>query len=265
MYALNNPVFFIDPDGMEARAGGVGFLSGLGAEIAGVKTSFFDGPIAPNRKAGRKKVDFSKYLQGLPGSVSSPPDDITVNSSGIVTNVVKNGKPNRFFDESGQQLFFNDPKTDFGLINDWAKGDRLYFPISNKEVDKAHGIGSPVPLMLRYTGNVNLAWFSAGVLSHTKADFTMSYLVPNYFALSDKQSLDVGRTRVEYIGNMHFFRFGNSKSIYNLYDAGNFLWGGWMHKNGFSYGAAEFGSLANELFGDSDSDQRAIKNGYNFK
>ncbi|RWW96708.1 DUF6443 domain-containing protein [Flavobacterium cerinum] len=65
VYALNNPVFFIDPDGMEARAGGVGFLSGLGAEIAGVKTSFFDGPIAPNPKAKRKNVDFSKYLDGL--------------------------------------------------------------------------------------------------------------------------------------------------------------------------------------------------------
>ncbi|RWW96702.1 RHS repeat domain-containing protein [Flavobacterium cerinum] len=65
VYALNNPVFFIDPDGMEARAGGVGFLSGLGAEIAGVRTTFFDGPIAPNPKAKRKNVDFSKYLDGL--------------------------------------------------------------------------------------------------------------------------------------------------------------------------------------------------------
>ena len=40
------------------------------------------------------------------------------------------------------------------------------------------------------------------------------------------------------------------------------MWGNYTKNSNFNYGTIQFGSQANELFGDSSADQRAIKNGY---
>lgn len=197
-------------------------------------------------------------------STDSPPDDITVNSKGIVTNVVKNNKPNRFFDETGKQLFFNDPENDFSEIDSWSVGDQLYNPISSEELANAASEAGLDPLILRAQGKLGKAWLTAAAMSRGSADFTMSYLVPNFFTEGEKSYLETGTLRTSYNSYMHFFRFGDSKSIYNLYDAGNFMWGNWMGMNGFNYGSIKFGSQTNELGKDSPEDQRAIKNGFNF-
>src|SRR5690625_1178297 len=34
-------------------------------------------------------------------------DDITVNSSGIITEIARNNRPNRFFDENGKEIYNN--------------------------------------------------------------------------------------------------------------------------------------------------------------
>ncbi len=60
----------------------------------------------------------------------------------------------------------------------------------------------------------------------------------------------------------HYFKFNGESTLYNLYDAGNYMWGNWMKFNNWSYGTARFGSQANELGFDSAADQRAIKSGY---
>ncbi|WP_241657631.1 hypothetical protein [Flavobacterium cerinum] len=79
---------------MEARAGGVGFLSGLGADIAGVKTSFFDGPIAPNPKAKRKETNFSGQLEGLP----PPPSTVLENPNEPPVNLFRKTEEDGFLD-----------------------------------------------------------------------------------------------------------------------------------------------------------------------
>jgi hypothetical protein len=79
---------------MEARAGGVGFLSGLGAEIAGVRTTFFDGPIAPNPKAKRKGANFSGQLEGLP----PPPSKVLENPNEPPVNLFSKTEENGFLD-----------------------------------------------------------------------------------------------------------------------------------------------------------------------
>lgn len=52
--------------------------------------------------------------------------------------------------------------------------------------------------------------------------------------------------------------------MYNLYDAGNFMWGSWMRYSKFTYQEAKIGSQLNERFNDSEADQRAIHNAYKF-
>jgi hypothetical protein len=66
----------------------------------------------------------------------------------------------------------------------------------------------------------------------------------------------------------YFFVFGNSKTTFNLGDAGNFMWGMAGRRSGFTYIELKGGSNYNELRQgrgfDSGADQRAIKAGFNF-
>ena len=60
------------------------------------------------------------------------------------------------------------------------------------------------------------------------------------------------------------FRFGKGETLYNVFDAGNYLWGLSMYSSGFSERMTWWGSNLNEIFrgGDDAADQRAIFNGY---
>lgn len=248
----NNPVFWADPSGADAV-----YNWDDGKYYDGGKEVSFEQAMASH---GFNADGSEKSNSG------TPPDDIIVNSKGIVTDVITKEGPNRFFDESGKELFFNDPNNDFSQIDSWEIGDRLYFPISQDELAKAVSDAGFDPLMLRVQGKLAEAWLAAAWMSRGNADFTFSYLVPNYFTRDEYRSMEQGTLRMSYNSYMHFFRFGDSKSVYNLYDAGNFMWGNWMGMNGFSYGSIKFGSNANETFNgfDSKEDQRAIKNGFNF-
>ncbi len=62
-----------------------------------------------------------------------------------------------------------------------------------------------------------------------------------------------------------YFRFENEPNkIYNLFDAGNHMWGYWMGQNQWSLKAALRGANINEGGDDTKADQEAIKNGFNY-
>jgi RHS repeat-associated protein len=241
-YAYNNPMFFIDPDGMENER--------------------FDGVEYNKNRGGH----WSDAVRNTESNSETPPDDVTVNSKGIVTNVVENDKPNRFFDENGTQLYFNDPDNDFSIINNWSEGDRLYYPITAGELMNAVLKAGLEPLMLKMQGHFDTALALTAVMSFGSADFTVNYLAKNYDEVGDNPMVDDdGIFRIGYASYSHFFRFeNNTQTIYNLYDAGNFMWGNWMKANKYNYFITKKASQANELGGDSEADQRAIKNGFNF-
>jgi RHS repeat-associated protein len=252
----NNPVYWADPSGADGEY--YNWDTGRYEDDQGNVVSFETAMASVGLNTdGSNKSDESN---------GGPDDDITVNAKGIVTKVVKNDKPNRFFDEDGNELFFNDPDNDFSLYNSWGVGDRLFFQISNKELATAilkAGVRRKSKWIFY---NPALSYFLTAWDSHGKADFTFSYLVPNYFTQSEKNYLEEGVFRTTYNSYQHFFRFGNTNEIYNLYDAGNYMWGSWMRLNDYQSWEIRMGSQANELrkFGtDSDADQRALGNGFN--
>ncbi len=242
----NNPVFWADPSGGDS--------------------------CATCDEKGRKTSENGRYIPRSERQSSSetPPDDITVGSNGKVTHKVENGKPNKFFDENGKELFFNDinDKDSHMQGKEFNIGDLVFFTINKTELNKFIIKGGLEPLInnILFSSTFNLsykykAYKFAAENSHNsnKADFTHSVL-DNY----NFNKRELPNTYTGYDETSAYFRFGNQSTIYNWFDAGNFMWGNWMKFSQFNFIETKLGSEKNENFTDSSSDQRAIKNGFKF-
>jgi hypothetical protein len=246
-YGVNNPISFVDPDGMLSES----FMDILKNSASGTTwTNNNNGTFSNNN--GKTVSDGE--------SSETPPDDVTVGANGKVTNVVRNNKPNRFFDENGNQLKPNDPSVDNQFLEfEWKVGDQLFVAISVTTLSKFIVNAGMMPPGISGAGR----YLATAYQSHRAADFGYNQLMKAY---------NESYAGTEYggnIGNGTFYKFQGTNTLYNLGDAGNFLWGAWMSFNSFSYLEVKFGSQMNNIlfgqgFWDTSTDQRAIKNGFNY-
>jgi hypothetical protein len=174
-------------------------------------------------------------------------DNYTVNKYGIVTEIEKTDEPNRLFveDKSGdkQEIAFNDPENDQAQLGSFEVGDKAVEFVSQEDVNS----------IMDESGmkkqNLTERWMTAATQSKNTMDFGVEYLGAN-------------PTKDNTGG---FVVFQGQNVAYNLLDGGNFLWGQGMKRLGFDLATSAIGAQANEWFGDTGSDQRAIRAGYKMK
>ena len=187
-YVHGDPVNLVDPTGMEASR----------SPIETQRQLLADG----EKKRREESV--------------APEDIITVNAQGTVTNVVKNDLPNTFFDKQGNELTFNDSDIadNIQLSRNFTEGDPLFHAVSISD----------------YAGAIEEAGVEEGGrgpistarASHAEADFAEGYLAREF---SVETGTGAASRRANFTDESGYFRFEGSDVIYNLYDAGNHMWG----------------------------------------
>jgi RHS repeat-associated protein len=174
------------------------------------------------------------------------------------------------------QIIFHDSK-DLARLSQFNVGDQLFYTLSATNVNyimqksnivqkglydrimyaltESHGGNMDFPLVL-------LVGYSDYEFDNAGEDF--------YTPVGD--AIEDGPPKVYNVGPFIMFEneYENSnyhhiQNAYNIFDAGQFLWGHAMNKLGFSESGAVMSADANEFFTDSYDDQWAIRNGYMYK
>lgn len=194
-------------------------------------------------------------------------DDITINSDGVVTNVVKTDKPNRFFDEEGNELKLNDgEKLDAPMLSkEFKEGDKIFETITRAESEKElKDVGDiRFDKVTPFVNHQALFFaFRYALASYSEYDFGWNYLKKRLNA-SDSQMRNL-YWGTGYSEGLPFVRFEGSNTLYNLPDAGNFLWGKKAADNKLTKSLMLRGAGANEGGSDTKADTRAILSGFNY-
>ena len=213
-------------------------------------------------------------------------DIIHVNAQGYVTQIEIQEGPHIVVDESGNQLNTNDSKSDqeqldavasYGrTMSDYELQDaeiRLFTTYSAQDMANAFNrigieeIKSNVEYRKSIVGTGSLSYFTYGaILGHSEFDFAgeMGSLVRNGGNYPKLQ----GPTDTPVDGTGGFVRFEGSNTLYNVYDAGNFMTGKAFQMTEYSLDMVKTGADISSritLNGpDTATDQKAITAGYNY-
>lgn len=213
-------------------------------------------------------------------------DIIKVNMQGYVQEVIPQEGPHVVQDTDGNQLNFNDYGNDqeqLQAVIDVANtmspidlqydGLRLFTPYSAQQMADSFnnmGIGNikdKAEYRKSIVGTGSLSYFTYGAgLGHGEFDFAgeMGSLVRNGGNYPKLQ----GPTDTPVDGTGGFVRFEGSNTLYNVYDAGNFMTGKAFQMTGYSLDVIKTGadiSSRMTLNGpDTATDQKAITAGYNY-
>lgn len=202
------------------------------------------------------------------GMSATPPDDVTLDSKGTVTKVVEKDGPNRFFDENGTELILNDKEELDSpmLYKSFEVGDKVYEPITRKESSAVLKEAGEFPYLPLYDLNSSLYGVylvSYAIKSYYEYDFGHSYL-RDRLEVTDKEMAEL-YYESGYVEGIPFVRFEGMNKLYNLPDAGNFLWGKKAMQNFLPKKLMLMGSSLNEDGSDTSADTKAIKDGYQYK
>ena len=199
------------------------------------------------------------------GDVAKDPDDIYLNAKGEVAKVVETNKPNRFFDDKGTELNLNDGKglDSPMLVTKFDEGDKIYEPIGKSELQGVINATKKQDFNeVKYKEAVEVGFYMVkyAMSSHGRYDFGHSYLRDRLgVSHSDMGELYYGSG---FVYGVPFVRFEGNNTLYNLPDAGNFMWGKKAKANNLPKSVMLMGADYNEFGKDTPADTRAILSGY---
>ena len=149
------------------------------------------------------------------------------------------------------------------LSKKFSEGDKVYEGLSRKEsqgvLDAAGEIKLSNPM-----ANPNALIFAVkyAIASYSKYDFGFSFL-QNRLGANRNQMYNLYEG-TGYNDGVPFVRFEGTNTLYNLPDAGNFMWGKKAFDNQVPKSLMLKGAGMNEGGSDTPADTRAILNGYNY-
>lgn len=211
------------------------------------------------------------YVLGNPISLIDPDgrrvDDIYLNEDGTVREVVRNDQPNRFFDEAGTELKFNDAGgLDSPMLHEtFDVGDKVFERMSRTETESALKAAGDIDFKKVnpwIAGDALLFCVRYALASYSSYDFGYSYLRPKVGASPGTMAeLYEGSG---YVKGVPYFQFEGQDMLYNLPDAGNFMWGKKAFDNHLPKDLMLRAAGANEGGSDTPADTKAILSGYGY-
>jgi RHS repeat-associated protein len=210
----------------------------------------------------------------------SPEDIIHVNKKGLVTSVEKAEGPDKIVNEKGEEIKFNDATKDVDLkqLSQTLPEDKYGYDYANNPTTLFQAFSDKdIINLMNDVGLVEIAMKviiqSQGLTGAINRELYAVHLGLGSFDFLDEMAkvaikggnrpTPTGTFRSDYEENTGgFIMFENSNTLYNIHDAGNFLTGFAFKGAGYSWTELKVGSLGNQLFNESEADQRALGAGF---